>query len=106
MHPTARMELALVQLRLAPRARHAQSRQCPERVELGDDERGLEVPGGVVHRLIDGADAEHLAERVDGPVMIHDPAVRILLANLLKLATAHLVRLQAGAHRSPPGRRP
>jgi hypothetical protein len=59
-----------------------------------------------VHCLIDGASAEHLAERVDGPVVIHDPAVRILLPNLLELAPAHLVRLDPSAHRTAPGRRP
>ena len=100
------MKLPLVQLRLAPGARHTQDRQRPERVELGDDERGLEVLGGIVHRLVDGAGAQHLAERVDGPVMLDDPAVRILLAHLLELAAAHLVRLDPSAHRAPPGRRP
>ena len=43
------------------------------------DEHGLEVLGRIVHRLIDGAGAEHLTERVDGLMVIHDPAVGILL---------------------------
>ena len=43
MHPTARVKLPLAQVRLAPGARHAQDRQCPERVELSDNERRLEV---------------------------------------------------------------
>jgi len=37
-----------------------------------------------MHRLIDGAGAEHLAERVEGPVVIHDLAVRILLTEMLE----------------------
>ena len=106
MHATARVELALVQLRLAPGARHAQDRQRPERVELRDDERGLEVLRGVVHRLVDGAGAQHLAERVDRPVMIHDPAVRILLAHLLELAAAHLVGLDPCCSSGASRRRP
>jgi hypothetical protein len=99
------VKLPLAQVRLAPVAGHSHDRQCPERVELGDDERGLEVLGGIVHRLVDGAGAEHLAERVDGPVMIHE-AVRIVLADFLELAAVHLVGLQARAHCLPPGRWP
>ena len=87
----ARMELALVQLRLAPRARHSQDRQRPKRVELAANERGLEVLSGVVHRLFDGAGAQHLPEGVDGPVVIHDSTVRIFLPDLLEVAAAHLV---------------
>jgi hypothetical protein len=106
VHLTACVKLPLVQFRLAPRARHAQDRQRPERVELRDDERRLEVLGGIVHRLIDGAGPEHLAERVDGPVVIDDSAVRILLSHLLEFAAAHLVRLDPAPHRLLPGRRP
>jgi hypothetical protein len=82
-------------------------------VEVGDDEGGLEVLGGVVHRLRDGAGSQHLAERVDGPVVHDDVAVGIGLANLLELAAADLVRFHVGAtrgraraHRPPRGRQP
>ncbi len=43
-------------------------------------------------------DAQHLAEAVDRPVVHDDPAVGIGLADLLELAAAHLVRLDAGLH--------
>ena len=56
---------------------------------------GLEVRRGVVHLLRDRAGPQHLAERVDGPVVDHDPAVRIDLAHLLELAAAHLADLMA-----------
>jgi hypothetical protein len=56
------------------------------------------------HRLIDGAGAQHLAERVDCSVVIHDPAVRILLPDLLDLAAGHLVWFESRAHRPPSGR--
>ena len=59
---------------------------------------------GVVHLRRDRARAQHLAERVDRPVMHHDPAVGILLAHLLELAAADLVRLDprgSSAHLRP-----
>ena len=101
------MKLPFAQLRLAPGARHPHDRQCPERVELDDDERGLEVIGGSMHRLVDGAGRRAAsAERIDRPVMIHDASVRILLSDLLELTAAHLVGLDPAAHPAPPGRRP
>jgi hypothetical protein len=106
VHATARVKLAVAQIRGPARSRNPEDRQRPQRVELCEDEGRLEILRRIVHRLVDGAGAQHLAKRVDGPVMIHDPAVRILLPDLLELAAAHLVRLDPGAHRSPPGRRP
>ena len=106
MHATARVKLPLVQLRLAPGARHPQDRQRPERVELGDDERGLEVLGSIVHRLVDGAGAQHLAERVDRPVVIHDPAV----GSFSRTSSSSRPRTLCGLTRlligRAPGRRP
>jgi hypothetical protein len=55
VHATARVKLPLVQLRLTPGAGHPHDRQCPERVELTDDERGLEVLSSVVHLRRDRA---------------------------------------------------
>jgi hypothetical protein len=49
VHATARVELALVQLRLAPGAGDAQDRQRSERIELCEDERRLEIAPGIVH---------------------------------------------------------
>ena len=53
MHAPTGVELALVEVRLAPGARHPQDRQRAEGVQVGDDEVGLEGPCRVVHRLID-----------------------------------------------------
>jgi hypothetical protein len=53
VHATPSVELAIVEIGLAPGPGHAQDRQRPERVEPGDDERGLEVAPGVVHGLVD-----------------------------------------------------
>jgi hypothetical protein len=86
MHAPAPVKLSLAQVRLAPGPGHAQNRQRPERVELGEDERGLEVLGGLVHRLINSAGVQHLAERIHRPAMIHDAPVGILLAHLHQLA--------------------
>src|SRR5918996_5632713 len=47
VHPTLCMKLPFALVRLATRARHPQHRQRAERVELGDDERGLKVLGGI-----------------------------------------------------------
>jgi hypothetical protein len=49
VHPPPRVELAVVQLRLAPSARHPQDRDRPQGIEVGDDEGGLKVLSGVVH---------------------------------------------------------
>jgi hypothetical protein len=49
VHPPPRVELALVELRLAPSGRHPQDRDRPERVEVRDDEGGLKALSGVVH---------------------------------------------------------
>jgi hypothetical protein len=106
VHASPGVKLSIVQIRVATGSRHPEDRQRPKGVQVGHDEGGLKVLCGIVHGLIDGAGPQHLAERVDGPVMIHDPAVRILLPHLLELATAHLVRLDPAAHRSPPGRSP
>jgi hypothetical protein len=73
---------------------------------LGKDEGSLKVPPGIMHGLVDRARPEHALKRVDLPVVNDDPPIRINLANLLELATAGVVRLDAGAHRSPPARRP
>ena len=55
LNPSPSTELALVEVRLAPGARDAQDRQCPERVELGEDKGSLEVPPCIVHGLVDRA---------------------------------------------------
>jgi hypothetical protein len=94
VQPTACLKLSLAEVRLAPGARHTQDRQRPQRIEVRDDQRGLEDAARIVHRLVDGAGAEHLIERVDGPVMVHNPAVRILLSHLLEVVAAHLVWLE------------
>jgi hypothetical protein len=57
VHPPAGIDLALVEFRLTPRARHPQDRQRPQRVEVGDDEGRLKVLSGVVHFLRDRAGA-------------------------------------------------
>ena len=45
VHASPGVELALVELRLPPGARHPQDGQRAERIEIGHDERGLEVFG-------------------------------------------------------------
>ena len=83
-----------------------QHRQRAQRVELCDDEVRLEFLRGLMHFRRDRAGAEHLPERVDGSVVIHDPAVRILLADLLELASLDLLRLDPPAHRPLSTRSP
>jgi hypothetical protein len=106
VHSSPGIELTLVQIGLAAGARHPQDRQRAQRVQVGDDERGLKVLGGVVHLRGDRACTQHLAVRVDRAVMINDPTVWILLPHLLELTALDLVRLDAGAHRVSPDRRP
>ena len=52
VHAAPSMELVVVQIRVATPSRNPEDRQRPERVEVGDDERRLEVLGGIVHRLV------------------------------------------------------
>jgi hypothetical protein len=96
-YPPPRVELALVEVGLAPGARDAQDRQRPERVELGEDKCRLEVAPGIVHGLVNCTSFEHAPQRIDEPMMNDNLAVRIDLADLLELPARHLVRLHAGA---------
>jgi hypothetical protein len=83
MHAPPGVELALVELRPAARPRHPQDRQRPERVGLGEDKSSLEIPPGIVHRLVDRAGAQHLSQSVDRAVMDDDASVWILLSDFL-----------------------
>jgi hypothetical protein len=103
VHAAPSVELAVVQFQVATRFRNPEDRDRSERVEVGDDECRFEILGGIMHLLRDRPRAEHLAQRVDRAVMIHDPAVRIALRNFLKLPTTYLIRLNASAPRGAAG---
>jgi nicotinamidase-related amidase len=90
----------------APSARHPQDRQCSERVQVGYDERRLEILGGIVHGLVDRPGPQHLTEGVHRSVVKHDAAVRVAFANLLELSLRQAPRLHTLAHRSPRARWP
>jgi hypothetical protein len=60
MHPPPSVQLALAKIRLATGAPHSQERNRPERIELSEDKRRLEVSPSVAHGFIDRARPQHL----------------------------------------------
>jgi hypothetical protein len=106
MHPPACVQLPLVQAGLASAAGHPQDRRRTERVQIGDEERGLEVARGIVHLLGDRTGPQHLPQGVDGPVTHHDPPVRIDLADFLELEGAEATVDSITVHHLSPSSGP
>ena len=99
MHPPARVQLPLVQVRLTPGAWHPQDRHRADRVQVGDDEGRLEGSCWSYIAWSIAPARSMRAERIHGPVVDHDPAIRINLPHLLKLTAADLQRFDPNAHR-------
>ena len=68
------------------------------RIEPGDGELRLEVPRSVVHRLGDGAGAQHDAERIDGAVVDDGTPLRIGLVHGFEHVVVPVDDKQAGDH--------
>jgi hypothetical protein len=106
VHPVPRRLPHVAGLGLAAAARHPQQVHGPQRVEPGEDEAALELAARVQHGSVDGARLPHPGQGVDHAVVDDDPALGVLLADLLELEGTALGLAQPLAHSRAPGRGP